>query len=151
MATESRLAAVREWFCRLVNKFAKKRIFNAKAGTRSGKRYGKYYRSSWEYNFSLILDEWQRRGEIFSWDYERVEFWFPVKRGTRSYKPDFRVFSEEGGGALFYEIKGFLDKKSATALDRMARYHPEVKVLIVGKKEYNQYVSEYGELPGWEK
>ena len=137
-----------------MNRFAKRKLFHAKAGAKGGKRAhlgGLYVRSSWENNFCLILNAMKERGEIFSWKYEPREFAFPVKRGTRFYKPDFEVIYEEGGIARYFEIKGLMQEKDVTALSRMARYYPEVEVLIVGKKEYQEFESQYGDLPHWEK
>lgn len=133
-----------------MNRFAKKRVFHAKAGTKGGKRNGVYYRSRWELNVSLWLTELKARGEILGWKYEDAEFEFAgIKRGTRFYKPDFHVF--EADREYFIEVKGFMDAKSVTALQRMARYHPQVKILVLDKKRYAEIASEFGDLEGWEK
>lgn len=134
-----------------MNRFAKKRIFHAKAGARGGKRAGVYYRSRWEYNLSLTLDSMKERGDIFSWGYEKREFQFPVKRGTRFYKPDFEVVYREGDAPIYWECKGAMLQKDVTALVRMARYFPGVTVLIVDGKKYAEFESEFGSLEGWEK
>lgn len=57
------------------------------------------------------------------WEYEPREFEFPVKRGTRFYKPDFRV--TENGGYRWIEVKGWFDKRSMTRLARFGRYFPD--------------------------
>lgn len=98
-----------------------------------------------------MLNELKRREEIVSWDYEPCEFEFPVKRGTRFYKPDFRVVYPGSVGTVFWEIKGLMQQKDVTALTRMAKYFPNVTVLIVGKKEYAAFESEFGWLDHWER
>lgn len=136
-----------------MNRFAKKRVFHAKAGSKGGKRAdlgGLFVRSKWEANVCRWLTELKARGEILDWKYEDVEFEFVgIKRGTRFYKPDFHVF--EADREYFIEVKGFMDAKSVTALQRMARYHPQVKILVLDKKRYAEIASEFGDLEGWEK
>ena len=137
-----------------MNRFARKRVFHAKAGAKGGKRAdlgGQYFRSRWEANYARVLNELKRRGEIVDWKYEDREFQFPVKRGTRFYKVDFHVY-EEGGREYFVEIKGFLAAKDVTALVRMRKYYPEVTVLLLDRKRYAELESEFGYLlEGWEK
>lgn len=136
-----------------MNRFVKKRVFAAKAGARGGKRAylgGLFVRSSWEANVCLWLNELKRRGEILEWFYEDREFLFPVKRGVRFYKPDFRVV-EDAGQEIFYEVKGHLDSKSVTALTRMKRYYPETTVLLIEKAKYAEICSEFGHLENWER
>lgn len=133
-----------------MNGFHKRRLFHAKAGSKGGKRNGTYYRSRWEINTALWLAELQRRGEVLEWSYEKHEFEFKsIKRGTRFYKPDFWV--KEPSCEYFVEVKGFLDGKSVTALSRMQRYYPEVKILVLDKKRYAEIESEFGNLEGWER
>lgn len=100
---------------------------------------------------SLVLTAMQERGDISGWQYESTEFSFPVKRGRRFYKPDFTVDYGDRIGVKYWEVKGHMDKDSATALKRMAKYFPAVTVLIVGKKEYAEFSSEFGDLPNWER
>ena len=136
-----------------MNRFAKRRVFHAKAGAKGGKRAdlgGLFVRSRWEANVARWLNELKRRGEIVDWKYEDREFQFPVKRGTRFYKVDFHVF-EDAGREYFIEVKGFLAAKDVTALQRMRKYHPEVTVLLLDKKRYAELESEFDFLEGWEK
>ncbi len=134
-----------------MNRFAKKRLFHPKAGAEGRRRYGVYYRSRWEFNISLWLDFLKHRGEVMDWTYEEKEFAFPVKRGTRFYKPDFHVI-EPNEVEYFIEVKGFLDRKSVTQLARMERYYPKVTVLIMDEKRYLEIEAEFGhQIPEWEK
>ena len=137
-----------------MNFFAKKKIFHAKAGARGGKRadlQGLYVRSRWEANFVRVLNIWKERGIITKWEYEPLEFFFPVKRGTRYYKPDFRIWYTGQEQPTYIEVKGLFQQKDITALTRMAKYFPEETVLIIGKKEYQEFESEFGELEHWER
>lgn len=133
-----------------MNHWQKRRLFHAKSSAKGGKRNGVFYRSRWEFNTSLWLDELKRRGEVLDWSYEKHEFQFKgIKRGTRFYKPDFWV--KEQNSEYFIEVKGFLDGKSITALSRMARYYPSVTVLLMNKAKYAEIESEFGHLEGWER
>lgn len=122
-----------------------------KAGWREigGKR--NYYRSRWEANYARYLEWLKERDEIRDWQHEPETFWFDaIKRGVRSYKPDFRVWEIDGSTPL-YEIKGWMCARSKTTLKRMAKYHPEERVIVVREKEYNAVARKVGTLiEGWE-
>lgn len=109
-----------------------------------------YFRSAWEANYARYLNWLQGRGEIDRWEYEPETFWFEaIKRGVRSYKPDFRIF--EKGASYFVEVKGWMDPKSRTKLRRMKKYHPSVEVRLFGAKDYASLASKLGRvIPGWE-
>jgi hypothetical protein len=117
-----------------------------KAGWREigGKR--NYYRSRWEANYARWLQILKDRGEITDWEYEPKTFWFDdIKRGARSYKPDFRV---SGGIApdyvTWHEVKGWMDSRSFTVLRRFAKYHPDEVLILIDSKRY-------GSLDKWAK
>src|SRR5215471_1288173 len=58
----------------------------------------RYFRSSWEANYARYLNFLKSRGEIHDWQYESNTFWFhKIKRGTRSYTPDFKVWQTPEG------------------------------------------------------
>ena len=85
-----------------------------------------------------------------SWDFESETFKFPIERGTRFYTPDFKVI-EKDGSATYYEIKGYMDPRSATKLKRMAKYYPHIKIVLVDKKAYYSFANKVGGfIPGWE-
>lgn len=105
-----------------------------KKGTTIGKRNdilidGKpcFFRSGWEANTARWLTH-----KGYEWAYEPQVFYFDgIKQGTVSYCPDFRY----GKTGLLLEVKGFLDQKGRTAINRFKKYHPgEFKKLraIVG-------------------
>src|SRR5687768_3513242 len=84
----------------------------------------KYFRSRWEANYARYLEWLKTNGEIVSWTHEPKTFWFEkIKRGTRSYLPDFCVI-EKNGKEVYYEVKGYMDSKSKTKIKRMAKYYP---------------------------
>jgi hypothetical protein len=103
-----------------------------------------YFRSTYEANYARYLN-WRK----IEWTYEQKTFWFEkIKRGTRSYTPDFFVPSENA----FHEVKGWMDPKSATKLARMKRYHPDVKVVVVGADWFKAAERQglCSMIPGWE-
>lgn len=92
-----------------------------------------YFRSKWEANYALYLEFLKERHQIKRWTYEPKFFDFPVKHGVTRYLPDFEV--EENDGSIWYpEVKGFMDSKSKTKLKRMAKYYPQIKVIIIDKE-----------------
>lgn len=115
-----------------------------------GKR--KYFRSRWEANFARLLEYRKLNGEILDWLHEPKTFWFDgVKRGTVSYLPDFLVTNTDGS-ELFFEVKGWMDDRSKTKLKRMAKYYPDVKLILVDSKEYKILEKEFSSvIDGWEK
>lgn len=91
-----------------------------------------YFRSGWEWKFACYLEMLRRVGVIQSWDHEAETFWFNgIKRGVVSYLPDFRV--KRTGGAVFeyYEVKGYMDSKSATKIKRFRKYYPDKKLVVI--------------------
>jgi hypothetical protein len=116
--------------------------------TVGGKRH--FFRSKWEVNYAHYLEWLKSRGEIVEWEYEPTTFWFEaIKRGVRSYTPDFRV-TEAGGRQVYHETKGWMDARSATKLKRMAKYHPDVSVLLVDAASYRRLNRQLlGLVPGW--
>lgn len=124
---------------------------NVKAGYRGIGDKRAYFRSAWEANFARYLEWLRQTGQIQNWEHEPQTFWFDkIKRGTRSYLPDFRVI-ELGGNHTYYEVKGWMDPKSKTKLKRMALYHPEIKLILIDAKSYRGMAATMGGLiPGWE-
>jgi hypothetical protein len=125
---------------------------NAYSRSRGGTRkdLGFYVRSSWEANYARYLNWLQKNGEILRWEYEPDEFEFPIKRGTRFYIPDFKVF-ETSGAIVYHEVKGWMDAKSKTKLDRMSRHHPNVKVIVIDKAAYGSIARTLGKtIENWE-
>ena len=56
-----------------------------------------FARSNWEYYYAVYLDSLVKKGHILDYEHEAKEFWFDkIKRGVRSYKPDFLVLHKNG-------------------------------------------------------
>lgn len=109
-----------------------------------------HFRSAWEANVARYLKWLQERGDIDLWEYEPQVFWFEaIKRGVRSYLPDFRI--TEGSKVYFIEVKGWMDPKSITKLKRMKKYHPSVEIRLLGAKQYRALSDKLGRIiPHWE-
>lgn len=99
-----------------------------------GKR--KFFRSRWEANYARFLEWLKTQGKIKEWQHEPKTFWFEgIKRGCVSYLPDFWV-EELDGSDSFHEVKGWMDDRSKTKIKRMAKYYPNVKLIVISSKEY---------------
>jgi len=109
-----------------------------KAGWRQIGDVRKYYRSRWEANYARYLQWLKENGQIKDWKHETETFWFEeIRRGVRSYLPDFRVWENDGTSCL-HEVKGWMDDRSKTSLKRMAKYHPDQKIILIREKNYNE-------------
>jgi len=122
--------------------------------SRGGKREdleGVYFRSAWEANYARYLNMLIRNGDIASWEFEPQTFEFiKIKRGTRAYTPDFKVFAHDGSH-VWHEVKGWMDAKSKTRLARFARYFPDEKLIVVDAKWFKSANKTIGHiLAGWE-
>ena len=114
-----------------------------------GKSY--FYRSSWEPNIAAYFEFLKKQKQILDWEYEPVTFWFDkIKRVVRSYKPDFRITTLDGS-IYFVEVKGWMDAKSKTKLNRMRIYHPNIKVELIDKKRYYDIKKNSHLYPDWGK
>lgn len=122
-----------------------------KAGWRDVGPQRIYARSRWEANIARMLEFRRLAGDIITWEHEPVTFWFEkIKRGVRSYKPDFRV-TEKGREPYFIEVKGWMDARSKTTLKRMAKYHPSVKIDLIDSKRYAVINKQLRHIiPNWE-
>lgn len=62
----------------------------------------------------------------WAWEYEPTEFEFPLKRGIRFFRPDFRAWPEASPEEWHWmEVKGYWNRESKTKLRRFARYYPQ--------------------------
>ena len=92
-----------------------------------------FYRSRWEYRYALYLEFMKKHGHIKEWEHEPETFWFDgIRRGTNNYKPDFRV-TFPSGNIEYFEVKGYESAKDRTKYKRMAKYHPNIILRVVGK------------------
>jgi hypothetical protein len=92
------------------------------------------------------------QGDILGWEFESDTFEFVgIKRGTRFYTPDFKVFALDGSWK-YQEIKGWMDKKSKTKLRRMSKYYPQVIIEIIDAATYQAVARELRDvIPTWEQ
>lgn len=122
-----------------------------KAGWREIGGIKKFYRSRWEANYARYLQWLKEKGQITSWAHEPKTFWFDgIKRGSVSYLPDFHVV-EVSGKEAYHEVKGWMDERSATKIKRMAKYHPDVTLIVIRQKQYLEIASKVSAMiEGWE-
>lgn len=114
------------------------RACRSQQGWRSiaGKKY--YFKSSWEARYAWYLETLKKNAVIKDWDYEPQTFWFEkIKRGCRSYKPDFKVFRLDGTH-YWIEVKGYMDQKSRTKIKRFNKYYPEEQLNVVDKSWFER-------------
>lgn len=114
-----------------------------------GKR--KYFRSRWEANYGRYLEFLKINGQIAEWEHEPETFWFEgIKRGCVSYLPDFRV-TKNDNTIEYHEVKGWMDDRSKTKIARMAKYFPDVVLIVVQKKQYDEIKRKLsGVINDWE-
>ncbi len=106
----------------------------------------KFFRSKWEANYALYLNFLKKQKKIKKWEYEKDVFIFDkIKFGTRSYRPDFKIFNNDGS-IEYHELKGYMDKKSKTKLKRMAKYFPQVKLLLIDSVCYQDIKKKLGKM-----
>jgi hypothetical protein len=97
-----------------------------------------FFRSSWEYYYAIFLAKLKQEGKIKDFFHEPRCFWFDgIKRGVRSYLPDFQIF-HLNGSEEWVETKGYMDSKSATKMKRMAKYYPQINIRLVAKEWFMQ-------------
>jgi hypothetical protein len=102
-----------------------------------GKRI--FFRSDWEYKFALHLQSLKSLGAIQDWDHEPQTFWFnAIKRGVRSYLPDFKVTNLDGSW-YFVEVKGYMDAKSRTKIKRFRKYYPDEQLIVIDKEWFDKH------------
>ena len=95
-----------------------------------------YFSSTWEANYARYLQFLKEQGKIKAWEHEPETFWFNgIHRGTVTYLPDFRVINMDGS-IEYHEVKGWMDAKSKTKINRMRIYHPTIKLIIIDAKRY---------------
>lgn len=113
-----------------------------------GKKF--FSRSRWEANYALYLEHLKSKSYIADWSHEPETFWFEkIKRGVRSYLPDFKVTLSDGS-IEYHEVKGFMDDKSLTKIRRMKIYHPKIKLVLIDPIAYGVIERHNGRLiPGW--
>jgi hypothetical protein len=110
-----------------------------------------YFRSAWEANYARYLQFLLEKKQILKWEHEPETFWFEsIKRGCRSYLPDFRV-TECNNSIAYHEVKGWMDDRSKTKINRMRIYHPQVLLIVIDSKAYKELQKKISMMiDGWE-
>ena len=122
---------------------------NVQRGDYENSKGSMYFRSKWEANYALFLDFLVGKGEIASWEYEPDVFVFEqIKFGTRSYRPDFKIFNADKSFE-YHEVKGYMDGKSKTKLKRMSKYYPEAKIVLIDAPYYRDLAKKMGRTLGF--
>lgn len=104
-----------------------------------------FFRSKWEANYALYLDFLIKQKQIEKWEYEVDVFIFEkIISGTRTYRPDFKIFNNNS--VEYHEVKGYMDSKSKTKLKRMAKYYPEIKLILIDQCYYRDLEKKIGRL-----
>ena len=99
---------------------------------------GIYVRSSWEANYARYLNIRLKCNKIVGWRYEPKRFTFDdIKRGTRSYLPDFEVTCLDGS-VEYHEVKGYWTQRGKTAVKRFRKRYPAIKLLIIDRVKYSR-------------
>ena len=116
---------------------------------------GIYVRSSYEANYARYLNyliAHHADHPIIRWEYETDRFEFTkIKKGTRFYTPDFKVLFSDGH-VEYHEVKGWDYPKGKTARKRMAKYYPEIKLVLVGSDFFKSLKASgfHKLIPNWE-
>ena len=114
-----------------------------------GKRI--FFRSRWEANYARYLEFLKQQGQLVKWEHEPQRFWFEaIRQGVRSYLPDFRVTWNELE-VEYHEVKGWMDSRSKTTINRMRIYHPSIILVVIDGKRYAGIAKKMnGIIKGWE-
>jgi len=112
---------------------------------------GHYVRSKWEANIGRYLNYLIKNGKIKEYEYEIDTFEFKgIKRGNRSYTPDFKVYLNSGN-IEYWEVKGWMDKNSKVKLKRMAKYYPNIEIILIRREQYKEIEKWSKLISGWEE
>lgn len=143
----------------LSDRFTKLAAMRKSSNCFSNSKFGKrddlgdiHFRSAWEANYARYLNFLiKNEGLIEKWEYEPETFWFDgIKRGCRSYKPDFKVFFKSGK-IEYHEVKGWMYPRAKTALKRMKKYHPNIFIDLIDSPRYNAIKKSMKQIiPNWE-
>ena len=111
-----------------------------------------FARSRWEANYARYLEWLKQNKQILDWEHEPETFWFEkIKRGCRSYLPDFRVTALDGTIA-YHETKGWMDARSLTKIRRMKKYHPLIVLIVRDSAWFKANTKTLrGVVPQWEQ
>lgn len=114
-------------------------MFRAKQGWRVIADRRIYFRSEWEAKVARYFQMLKEVGQIKEWEHEPQTFWFnEIKRGTRSYLPDFKI-TTLCGDHYWVEVKGYMDRKSQTKLKRFKKYYPKEELFVFDEEWFARH------------
>jgi len=131
---------------------------NARSGRRrdipdrkGGDHGGLFVRSRWEANYARMLMLLEKNKMIKGWEYEPKTFYFEgIKRGNRSYTPDFKVIPNDGD-PYYVEVKGWLNDNGRVKIKRFLEYYPDIKLYIMMQPDYTAIKRKYKRhIRNWE-
>lgn len=97
-----------------------------------------YFRSKMEVLFAQYLQFLVHHKIILKWEYEPKTFWFEkIKRGVRSYKPDFLVHLPHNR-RYWVEVKGHMDRRSIVKLKRFQRFYPNEEIHVINAQWFKE-------------
>ena len=100
------------------------------------------FRSKLERNWAAYLQFLKESGEILDWRYEQTTFYFRDETiGAKKFLVDFDILNKDWT-LEYHETKGWLKGIDVTKFQRVAKYRPEVKIILVmsgkAKKDANR-------------
>ncbi len=114
-----------------------------------GKTYK--FRSKLECNWAKYLQFLKESDVILDWRYEQTKFLFPDETiGAKQFLVDFDILNKDWT-LEYHETKGWLQGKDVTKFKRVAKYRPEVKIVLImsgkAKKDANRLrqIAKYAE------
>lgn len=104
-----------------------------------------HFRSSWEANYARLLNYYQDRFIIKSWEFEPDV----LDLNGITYIPDFKVINVKGE-VSYHEVKGWMDSESKKKIAAMKAINPTL--LVIDTEKYNIIEKVYsGVIPTWER
>ncbi len=105
-----------------------------------GKTYK--FRSKLECRWAQYLQFLKESDVILDWRYEQTTFFFPNETiGAKKFLVDFDILNKDWT-LEYHETKGWLQGKDVTKFKRVAKYRPEVKIVLImsgkAKKDANR-------------
>jgi len=131
--------------------FSKRQKTTWKCGEREIGNKIFFFRSSWEANYARYLELKKTFGEILDWQFEGKRFFGENQWKGTCYLPDFEVTLTDGC-VEFHEVKGWMDDRSLKKIQMMRDCYPDLKLVVIGSKEYTLIRNRYQALiHDWEQ
>ncbi len=89
------------------------------------------FRSKLERNWAAYLQFLKESDVILDWRFEQTTFLFPDEtKGAKQFLVDFDILNKDWT-LEYHETKGWLHGPDVTKFQRVAKYRPEVKIVLV--------------------